>query len=81
MTLTMQSNTDLHGLMHINQVEHGHIYILRNPAFPDDLLKIGKTRGSVDERARRLFLVSPAFRKISSWLTAVRSGISPKQRI
>jgi hypothetical protein len=44
--------------MRFNQIEHGHIYILQNPAFPADMLKIGKTRGSVYERAHRLSRVT-----------------------
>ena len=63
--------------------EKGYVYILTNPAFREDWVKIGKTEKSVEERMESLFTTAlPERFELYAWCKTTKYCIKiPKFRL
>lgn len=60
--------------------EQGYVYILTNPAFKEDWVKIGKTSGSVEKRMEELFTTAlPTRFELYAWCKTAKYNDLEKQ--
>ena len=66
--------------MCMKQKEQGYVYILTNPAFKEDWVKIGKTASSVEKRMEELFTTAlPTRFELYAWCKTTKYNELEKQ--